>query len=63
MIELAGKLALIVVDLFVKNAQEKEEIARKVMAGLAKWDREAIQSAELRDMFQRIEQKAKADRK
>lgn len=59
MFEIIGRLALSVVDIFVKNAKDKEELARKVMAQVAKWDREAIQSAELRDMFKRIEQQAK----
>jgi len=59
MIDIVGKVALLVIDLFVQNAQRKEEIARRVMASIGKWDREALQSAELRDMFKRIEQKAK----
>jgi hypothetical protein len=62
MIDIVGKVALIFVDLFVRNTQRKEEIARKVLAGLSKWDREALQSAELRETFNRIERKAKEDR-
>jgi len=59
MVDLLGKLALTALDLFISNKQRKEEYARRVMASLGRWDREALKSAELRRMFRRIEQKAK----
>lgn len=59
MVEFLGKLALTVLDIFIADKKKKEEYARNVMASLARWDREALKSAELRDMFKRIEQKAR----
>lgn len=62
MVQLIGKAALFFIDLFIQNKKNKEEYARRVMAALAKWDREAVKSSELRDMFDRIEKKMKESR-
>lgn len=61
MVGVVGKFALFFLELFVKDRQAREEYARRVMAALSKWDREAVRSGELRDMFERIEEKARAD--
>ena len=59
MVESVGKVALFLLDLFIRDRQAKEEYARRVMAALAKWDREAVRSGELREMFEKIEREMK----
>jgi adenylylsulfate kinase-like enzyme len=57
--ELLAKIGLFVLDLFISDQKKKYEYSRKIMAATARWDREAIKSSELRDMFDRIEKKMK----
>lgn len=59
MIGLVGKIAITLLDVFIKNEQTKRQYAKRIYRSLEKWNVDVKKSADLREMFERIEREAK----